>query len=338
MSFLNSVLTSIGTGDATITPPPAHVKAKSEPTPSLSTKAPSTQRNGSSLYQKHTAEHDVLRPISKLNKVTKPSATVRSTLHSKPPTPTSTTQPPFKTKPTAPSTAKPTAPSQRLVAPAPSKPPPKGSFADIMAQAKALQQQKPLSVGVIKHQTVVKERMSKPKRERLLKEAKQREIEANKVKKTTSARSSPNAGGRFRDEKMQSRKERSEPGYRGTARPSAAPAYTGTGGLSSRRGTSAPTQDRRKSKHPSSRIRDEYLGTDEEDEGEYSYGGDDYYDDYSDASSDMEAGAMDLEEEEQTALRFAKAEDERELKAEMEAKKAKLDRKKKLVALSKSRR
>lgn len=220
---------------------------------------------------------------------------------------------------------------------APSKPPPKGSFADIMAQAKALQQQKPLVVGQIKHHTVVKERMSKARRERLQKEARQQELKAGRGKKLAEFRASPSVPGKLRGEKSIIRKNSTEPEYKGTARPSSTPAYTGTAGLPSRRGSSAPVTKPSKAQAARRPVRDEYLGTDEEDEGD-DYGADDYYDDYSDASSVMEAGVMDVEEEEQAALRAAKVEDEREMRAEMEAKKAKLERKKKLVALSKSRR
>lgn len=78
---------------------------------------------------------------------------------------------------------------------------------------------------------------------------------------------------------------------------------------------------------------DEYLATDEEDEGDY--GGYGEYDDYySDASSDMEAGFDDVREEEDAALKYARKEDEEEMRMEMLAKKAKMERQKKLEALA----
>jgi hypothetical protein len=78
---------------------------------------------------------------------------------------------------------------------------------------------------------------------------------------------------------------------------------------------------------------DEYLATDEEEEGEFGdYGN---YDDlYSDASSDMEAGFDDVWEEEDAALKSARKEDEQELQRETAAKKEKLERQKKLAALA----
>lgn len=117
------------------------------------------------------------------------------------------------------------------------------------------------------------------------------------------------------------------PSYKGTAKPTQTPeppTYRGTAGLPSNRGGS----DRR---HQSRNSRqNEYLGTDEEDEGDLG-GYDDYY---SDASSDMEAGMDDVDREEAAALEFAKREDEKELRQEMAAKKEKLERQRKLAALA----
>ena len=76
---------------------------------------------------------------------------------------------------------------------------------------------------------------------------------------------------------------------------------------------------------------DDYLGTDEEDEGDYADDNDDYY---SDESSDMEARLDDVEGEEAAALKFARREDEEEWQAELAAKKEKMERKKKLASLA----
>ena len=79
---------------------------------------------------------------------------------------------------------------------------------------------------------------------------------------------------------------------------------------------------------------DEYLGTDEEDEGDF----DDHYDDYySDASSDMEAGLDDVDREEAAALKAARREDEEEWKAELAAKQEKLERRNRLASLASRR-
>lgn len=79
---------------------------------------------------------------------------------------------------------------------------------------------------------------------------------------------------------------------------------------------------------------DDYLGTDEEDEGDYA--GD--YDDYYSESSDMEAGLDDVEEEEAVALKSAQREDEKEWQAELAAKREKMERRKKLTALASRRK
>lgn len=179
--------------------------------------------------------------------------------------------------------------------------------------------------------------MSKATRERMAKEAKQREIEGKKGRGPAIPSGAKDAAGRLNNGKSAGRSN--EPEYKGTARrppQSSAPAYTGTAGRPSKRapGTGAAQKSKQT---PHRAVRDEYLGTDEEDEGDY-YGADDYDDYASDVSSDMEAGIMDVEREEQEALRAARAEDEAELRAEAEAKRAKEERKRKLAALSKSKR
>lgn len=205
-------------------------------------------------------------------------------------------------------------------APVQSKPPPKGSYAEIIARAKALQTQAPTQVGMLRHQAGPKERLSKVERKRRMMEAKAQEKPGPSGKKTGS----PTATAKGKIAGKRATPE--EPAYKGTAKPSKTaeePAYRGTAGLPASRGT----KDRRAN---GKRRMDEYLGTDEEDEGDY--GG--YNDYYSDASSDMEAGFDDVEGEEDIALKSARREDEEELRRETAAKKAKLERQKKLAALA----
>lgn len=86
---------------------------------------------------------------------------------------------------------------------------------------------------------------------------------------------------------------------------------------------------------------DEYLGTDEEDDDSDlgSYGRDEEEEGYgSDVSSDMEAGAFELDEEEDKALRAAKMEDARELALENQLKKEKEERRKRLLAMANKRK
>lgn len=199
-----------------------------------------------------------------------------------------------------------------------------------MLKAKEVQEKAP-KVGLLKHQAVPKEKLSKAEKKRRVMEAMAKEKEARLAKKSAST-SSPSAAtkasGKPGEGSSIKRRETEEISYKGTARPMQ-PAYKGTAGLPSRhsaggRGRAEPRRSR------PSRL-DEYLGTDEEDEGDYY---DDYDDYYSDDLSDMEAGLEDVEREEEEALRAAKQEDEEDIRREMEAKKAKMERKKKLAALA----
>jgi len=193
-----------------------------------------------------------------------------------------------------------------------------------MAQAKTLQQNAPTHAGMFRHQAVPKERLSKMERKKRIMEAQTKEKEARLAKKGAPVAAKTKADGK--------RPEREEVLYKGTARqsrPSEPPAYRGTAGMATARGSHDRKRHGRRS-----RV-DEYLGTDEEDEGEY--GG--YYEDgWSDASSDMEAGLDDVEQEEAAALRSARREDEEEQRREEEAKRAKLERQKKLAALVRNKR
>ena len=110
-----------------------------------------------------------------------------------------------------------------------------------------------------------------------------------------------------------------EVGYKGTARPANAPA------TSSRNGTPALKQK----PNPAKGRYDGYADWDDLDDM------DDEEDDYaSDASSDMEGGVWDVEEEEQMALKVAKKEDAEALAEENRLKREKEERKKKLAAMA----
>jgi hypothetical protein len=202
-----------------------------------------------------------------------------------------------------------------------------------MAKAKALQQQAPAQVGMFKHQAVPKEKLSKMERKKRAMEAQSKEKGGRLAKKpgvTPGAATSIKPS----DGKPARKREFEELSYKGTARPShppAVPEYRGTAGMPTRRNPN----DRKAQARASRRKMDEYLGTDEEDEGDYV---DDYDDYYSDASSDMEGGFNDVESEEAAALAAARKEDEEEWRAELAAKQAKLERQKKLATLASRRR
>ncbi|KAK2759111.1 hypothetical protein FQN54_003210 [Arachnomyces sp. PD_36] len=357
MSFLNSVLSSIETGKVSQNPPQPSIRAPASSLPTQHARTAASKStehrsntpqntNGSTVGQKRKAENELRRPDNPYgrepDRYTSTKDAPLSTLAARARQSKTPVSQVARTKPTNTNGTSTTPKKQPPAPPAiPSKPPPKGSYADIMRMAQQAQQKAPTQVGMIKHQSVPKEKLSKAERKKLALEQKAKERETKLGKK-------PGSAGTMATQKagapVVKKREREESGYKGTARPTAppaAPAYKGTAGLSSRRGEGNATnasRDKARSRHARPTQRDEYLATDEEDEGD-GYGYDDYDDGYSDESSDMEAGLMDVEEEEQGALKLAKREDELELQAEMAAKKEKLERKKRLAQLAaKSRR
>lgn len=116
--------------------------------------------------------------------------------------------------------------------------------------------------------------------------------------------------------------------YKGTVKPAApVSTYKGTAGLPSKRVSTTGRQGLNGKKVS---RKDEYLATDEED-----ISGDSLEEASTPESSglsDMEAGLHDVEVEENEALRAAKVEDAKELAREMEQKKAKEERRRKLEA------
>ena len=200
-----------------------------------------------------------------------------------------------------------------------------------MAQAKARQAERPTNMGGAISNKKVEAKYTHRQYQQMLKESKRRGPTAK------AGRGPPGEAMRRKfasvSPKSSSRKSTPEvPAYRGTAKKTTqtpeAPAYRGTAGLPGRNGSN----DRRQN---NKRSRNEYLGTDEEDEGD-DYGGYDDY--YSDASSDMEAGFDDVEQEDRRALTNARKEDEEEARLELAAKKEKLARQQRLAALASRKR
>jgi hypothetical protein len=209
------------------------------------------------------------------------------------------------------------------------KAPAKGSFAELMARAKAAQTGNgPNQVGVLKHQSVQKEKVSK-----MAERKRQEEEKTKSVKEKPSARSTDTKGRPQIKSRSASPAKRTDQGkVAKTPRPPLhAPA------TSTYKGTMGKQSDRKQP--PKNRRRyDEYLGTDEEEDSDMADEGEDVDDYGSDASSDMEAGAFDLEEEDQRALKHAKEEDARELALENQLKREKEEKRKKLMALAAKRR
>ena len=198
-----------------------------------------------------------------------------------------------------------------------------------MAEAKAAQQQRAKSeVGQIKHQATVKERLSKSERKR-------REDEEKGLRLKLGKR--PQHNSKVEKRAQSGAKMRAESSYKGTAK-SVPPvsSYKGTAGRPSQHRPS-PSDPRHQAGKKSTRY-DEYLGTDEEDEIVGSDAGEMDDRSRSDASSDMEAGGLDVEEEESKALREARADDAKELALENKMRREKEERRRRLQALANKRR
>ncbi|KAF5016402.1 hypothetical protein F66182_11926, partial [Fusarium sp. NRRL 66182] len=209
--FLSSVLSSIETGTPTslpkITPRPSTSAVsttitKSEPR-NLTPSAPTSNRpisSNTSAGIKRKAEEPLRRPE-------KPSSTPNGSdvkARSKAPLPV---RPAVAKKPTPPA--------------APAKPPPKGSFADLMAKAKAVQKEAP-KVGVLKHQTALpKGKISKTEIKRRM-EAAAKGKEAARSGKRPGVSPAPNTGKKM-DAKPgvdagAKKREPDENAYKGTSR------------------------------------------------------------------------------------------------------------------------
>ncbi|ORY19413.1 hypothetical protein BCR34DRAFT_595380 [Clohesyomyces aquaticus] len=124
-------------------------------------------------------------------------------------------------------------------------------------------------------------------------------------------------------------KKAADIGYKGTARPAATAGPAGKVGHLSDRSRSNSLAAKPKPKADRGRYGGYASCSDEEEEEEE----EDYA---SDASSDMEGGIWDMEQEERRALEAAKKEDAEALREENELKRQKEERKKKLAAMSKA--
>ncbi|EXJ88172.1 hypothetical protein A1O1_05100 [Capronia coronata CBS 617.96] len=339
MSFLGDLVNSIGTGAA---PPPKttvrSVSATSQQHVPLAFKSgsrPSSTALPSPLNgTKRKAEDEHSKPPAKVIRPN-PAPGLTSTVSKRPAAPPLNApkssndkavlvpKPKLEPNGTA-SKAGSTSPS--ISATAAPKAPPKGSYADIMARAKQAQETKAQSqIGLIKHQATNRERVSKVAERR-----RQEEEKAKAAKATPGAR--PALGKQGMSRSASPAKKTDQPRVPKAPRPPLhAPAsYKGTIGTAATR----PRQQdrRRRNKY------DEYLGTDEEDASEGSYGRGEEDDYESDASSVMEAGAFEVDEEEQRALRAAREEDARELALEAQLKREKEERRRRLMNLASKRK
>ncbi|KAF2085579.1 hypothetical protein K490DRAFT_67463 [Saccharata proteae CBS 121410] len=358
MSFLNNVLSSIS--GAPIQAPPSRPTSTN---PSSASRAPVPHGEGPNhgaqsavpVKRKAEGDQDLLR--SKVAKKDADAATAKSAVArpsaTAPPgkQQSSTTTVPYRgtaqpagtirrTAPQRPTvgtasqpatqkqTAKPVTPTSATT-PAPKK----GSFQEIMARAAAAQAAaKP--VGLITHKPT----------EKLPKKGQQAQAGDTKSKAPVGRdRPIASKGGSRTPEPAtakgkpsQPTKEKKKPvelGYTGTIRAAPKePMYSGT----MRSGSAKPAErgrfDRSRSTSlaakPKGRF-DRYARSEEEEEEE------EEEDDYnSEGSSDMEAGAFDLDQEEQLSLKAARREDEEALKEEEALKRRKLERKNMLAKMA----
>ena len=363
MSLLNSVLGSIGTGNRTPLPkPPDRASTATPPVVVTSSLEPIKPSSATAARLPHQNAHGpLLKRKFEGNPTQRNGGNGGERALPKPNPPVE------RAKPTAPQSSISSSSKQATASRTPTTPatqpkaPPRGSYLDLMNQAKALQAEKAAAaqhVGMIKHSAAKKERMSKVERRR-------REEELKTQGKGKTSRISGNGAikkpalpinGRHRDSGLGN--------YKGTSRAPAStstskdkpvrpkeheePSYKGTAGLKK-----PPPSYRSGGKHRAAKE-DRYLDTDEEesldsfvvdDDEEEEVGapsrqrrdqGPNRYryvdEDESDASSDMEAGYDDVEREERRAALQAKKDDEREkaleerLKREKEAKKRAFER------------
>ncbi|KAL8860080.1 MAG: hypothetical protein Q9178_003344 [Gyalolechia marmorata] len=347
MSFLNSVLSTIGGGDKQSQYVP---ETPSLPEPNLQrvgTNVVSKPRNipvqpSPSTGQKRKAEDSLPAPKAKVSRddqgqrqgndiglsaevpakkqVDGPSTSTSKSALTVPYRGTS------RISPTSPSPDTPT------TVPAKSGPPKKGSYAEIMARAAA--NNKP-QVGVIKHKpkdkiSAKKEIMMRkkgihPDGKPGVKDARNGKSDSSSPVRSAANSKSPSLAGK---------KPLPQPSYKGTATPKPQPTYKGT--MNMKAGSSIANTARRKdSKNDRSRSNSinpprrskEYESEEEEDEIDEEENG------YSD-SDDMEAGFTDVEEEETAATKAARKEDEEQLRIENQLKKEKEERRKRLVAMA----
>lgn len=262
-------------------------------------------------------------------------------VHKKPPLPASasTLSVPYRgTGKATPNSTSPTTPSVDAA----KAPPKKGSYAEIMARAKASQAAAAI-VGVIKHKP--KEALSNKKeillRKKNLSQAKKARLNGTLGRNVSSSNGSGLSAKSPAAPKLTgSGGKQGAPGrYKGTANGKPQPSYKGT-----MKPVETVNSDRGKSRYSSkyagrgasnirsSASRDRYAGTSASDEDQ-----EDQEDSEPDASSDdMEAGFSDVEEEEMHATKFAKQEDDEQARIEAGLKKEKEERKRRLNLMAKN--
>lgn len=225
-------------------------------------------------------------------------------------------------------------------------PPKKGSYAEIMARAKAAQATFS-SVGKIQHKKVEKGAIKKDKELALAKagvKAGVKTVDPKMVGRKPTAGytgtakplskpgmpARPSTKGKLMEEKRHKKAAAATTGYTGTARPRAPPQTSTTSKSSPRGGALLNKPPPRKQSQDYDEELDDFIEYDDEDEPGYRYD--------SASDSDMEAGMDDLELEERRAEAIAKREDIEEERRERMHKAAKEDRKRRALEELRSKR
>lgn len=259
--------------------------------------------------------------------------------------------------------------------PTDSGPPKKRSYAEIMARAKAGSELRE-SLGKIQHKTVERSMTMKERKEMKAEEATKTKMERRKamassrpgvpssrpgassmpardVAKSSGSRNAPIPPAPTSakkaapvEEKKVKKAALATTGYTGTARPRPGASAASKSGATGRGGSETQPRERSRYGGPLSTRRrreedeemDDFIVDDEEDEEQQGYDtGRQYrYDSYDD-ESDMEAGISDIEDEEQTADRYARREDQEQEALEKRLKREKEERKRKFLDSAKSK-
>ena len=238
----------------------------------------------------------------------------------------------------------------------PKAPPKKGSYAEIMARAKASHTAS-AHVGIIKHKP--KEKLSKKEQIALAKgltlKTKQNARDLTRPNsvdpKLTSPHTPDGPNNKPRANGASSSKKPPQPSYTGTAKPKPTPSYKGTMKPLPPTSTSLTKKPPRDSdsdpNHPRSRStsvpynnntnsKPRARASSPSEEGEEEEESADEEEPYESDLSDMEAGFSDVEEEDKRALKAAKREDQFEAMMERELKRQK-ERKRREVAAAAAR-
>ena len=204
----------------------------------------------------------------------------------------------------------------------------KGTYQEILARARAAQETQSV-VGVIRHKPAEKLKQREKVKQNAHQSYKMRHPPLSKPSKQAN-KSNCAQGNLQKDQRVDrngKKRQRIDLGYKGTMRPSSSSlnhVNSAKFGTKSNTRSSSPTKGYQPRLHASTEHSKNCVSDKEEDSEIYS----------SDASSDMEAAAFDLEEEEQQSLTVAKKEDEAAAAEELELKRKKTDRRKMLSQMA----